>query len=101
MNKYKETFGVDISKDVFDVHGSINGHTQYKNDAQGFKKFLKELPKDVLVVMEATGYYHYRLAQFLYKNDVVVSVVNPLSVKRFIQMKCKLPQKPNCLKVEK
>ncbi|MFT7155745.1 MAG: transposase [Parvicella sp.] len=41
MNKYKETFGVDISKDVFDVHGSINGHTQYKNDAQGFKKFLK------------------------------------------------------------
>jgi transposase len=87
MNKYKETFGVDISKDVFDVHGSINGHTQYKNDAQGFKKFLKELPKDLLVMMEATGYYHYRLAQFLYKNDVVVSVVNPLSVKRFIQMK--------------
>lgn len=40
-----------------------------------------------LVVMEATGYYHYRLAQFLYKNAVVVSVVNPLSVKRFIQMK--------------
>jgi len=42
---------------------------------------------DSLVVMEATGYYHYRLAQFLYKNAVVVSVVKPLSVKRFIQMK--------------
>jgi len=25
--------------------------------------------------MEATGYYHYRLAQFLYKNEVKVSVV--------------------------
>ena len=37
--------------------------------------------------MEATGYYHYRLAQFLYKNKQLVSVVNPLSVKRFIQMK--------------
>jgi transposase len=37
--------------------------------------------------MEATGYYHYRLAQFLYKNAAVVSVVNPLSVNRFIQMK--------------
>ena len=37
--------------------------------------------------MEATGYYHYRLAQFLYKNTVIVSVVNPLSIKRFIQMK--------------
>lgn len=48
---------------------------------------LKHLSLQCLVVMEATGYYHYRLAQFLYKNGVVVSVVNPLSVKRFIQMK--------------
>ena len=87
MNKYKETFGVDISKDVFDVHGSSLGHYQYKNDESGFKKFLKELPEGSLVVMEATGYYHYRLAQFLYKNKVLVSVVNPLSIKRFIQMK--------------
>jgi len=87
MNKYKETFGVDISKDVFDVHGSDTGHNQYKNDESGFKKFLKELPNDCLVAMEATGYYHYRLAQFLYKNGVVVSVINPLSIKRFIQMK--------------
>ena len=45
MNKYKETFGVDISKDVFDVYGSNTGHDQYKNDEAGFKKFLKELPK--------------------------------------------------------
>src|SRR6056297_2968819 len=87
MNKYKETFGVDISKDVFDVHGSNKGHCQYKNDGSGFKRFLKELPNDSLVVMEATGYYHYRLAQFLYKSKVTVSVVNPLSIKRFIQMK--------------
>ena len=87
MNKYKETFGVDISKDVFDVHGSTIGHNQYTNDESGFKKFLKSLPVNSLVVMEATGYYHYRLAQFLYKNTVIVSVVNPLSIKRFIQMK--------------
>ncbi|MFD2727819.1 IS110 family transposase, partial [Hyunsoonleella rubra] len=87
MNKYKETFGVDISKGVFDVHGSSTGHTHYRNDETGFKKFLKELPKGSLVAMEATGYYHYRLAQFLYKNGVAVSVINPLSVKRFVQMK--------------
>lgn len=87
MNKYKETFGVDISKDVFDVHGSDNGHDQFKNNEKGFAAFLKILPEDSIVVMEATGYYHYRLAQFLYKNNVVVLVVNPLSVKRFIQMK--------------
>ena len=86
MNKYNETFGVDISKDVFDAHGSKSGHVQFKNNEKGFKAFLKSLPSQALVVMEATGYYHYRLAQFLYKNDVLVSVVNPLSVKRFIQM---------------
>ncbi|HLW62128.1 MAG TPA: IS110 family transposase [Flavobacterium sp.] len=87
MNKYKETFGVDISKDVFDLHGSTSGHDQFKNNEKGFAAFLKILPEGSIVVMEATGYYHYRLAQFLYKNNVVVSVVNPLSVKRFIQMK--------------
>jgi transposase len=87
MNKYKETFGVDISKDVFDVHGSNKGHDRYKNDEPGFRKFLKESPEGSLVVMEATGHYHYRLAQFLHKNGVIVSVVNPLSIKRFVQMK--------------
>ncbi|MDR6300245.1 IS110 family transposase, partial [Mesonia maritima] len=87
MDKYKETFGVDISKDVFNVYGSKSGHSQFKNDSSGFKLFAKSLSKDSLVVMEATGYYHYRLAQFLSTNGIPVSVVNPLSVKRFIQMK--------------
>ena len=87
MNKYKEIYGVDISKDVFDVYGEQSRHHQFKNDEKGFSDFVKGLPKGSLVVMEATGYYHYRLAQFLFKKCVIVSVVNPLSVKRFIQMK--------------
>ena len=87
MNKYNETFGIDISKDVFDCYGSKQGYLQFKNNEIGFKKFLEMLSKDSLVVMEATGYYHYRFAQFLYKKSIAVSVVNPLSVKRFIQMK--------------
>jgi len=37
--------------------------------------------------MEATGYYHYQLAYYLVDNNILVSVENPLSVKRFIQMK--------------
>ena len=45
MNKYNETFGIDISKDVFDVHGSKSGHNQFKNGTEGFKAFLKVLPK--------------------------------------------------------
>jgi transposase len=32
MNKYCETFGIDISKDVFDCFGSKQGHLQFKKD---------------------------------------------------------------------
>jgi transposase len=36
--------------------------------------------------MEATGYYHSRLAYFLLESGFGVSVVNPLKIKRYIQM---------------
>ena len=87
MYKYTEIYGVDISKDVFDVQNSKGDYFQLSNDEKGFKKFVKKLSKSELVVMEATGYYHYCLAQYLYQQGYMVSVVNPLSVKRFIQMK--------------
>jgi len=87
MNKDKKIFGVDISKDVFDVMDDKSVHSQYGNDASGFSEFKKNLPGDALVVMEATGYYHYLLAQYLSSNGIDCAVVNPLSVKRFVQMK--------------
>lgn len=87
MNKYSKIYGADISKDVFDVFSFQEGHRQFSNDPKGFMALLKVLDKKSLVVMEATGYYHYRLAQYLFRHGVGVSVVNPLSVKRFIQMK--------------
>lgn len=87
MYKYTEIFGVDISKDVFDVMNSKGTYYQFSNNVAGFKEFAKRLTKQTLIVMEATGYYHYCLAQYLYAQGYLVSVVNPLSVKRFIQMK--------------
>ena len=87
MNKDREIYGIDVSKKVFDVYANHSGHLQFANDEKGFKSLVKQLPRQALVVMEATGYYHYRLAQYLYKKGIDVSVVNPLSVKRFIQMK--------------
>lgn len=87
MNKYNTIYGIDISKDVFDVVDSNKVYCQFENTPKGFKTFLKTLASSSLVVMEATGYYHYRLAQYLFKHGVAASVVNPLSVKRFIQMK--------------
>jgi len=40
MNKDTEIYGVDISKDVFDVFSIKTGHTQFKNDERGFTAFF-------------------------------------------------------------
>lgn len=37
--------------------------------------------------MEATGSYHVQLASYLFEKERDVSIVNPLSVKRFSQMR--------------
>ncbi len=87
MHKYTQIHGVDVSKDDFDIVDCEGVHVQYPNTLKGFGLYSEQLGDDTLVVMEATGYYHYLLAQFLYGKGIFVSVVNPLSVKRFVQMK--------------
>lgn len=87
MNKSIKYFGIDISKDVFDVVNSAGHYCQYENNFKGFKKFVKELDESSHCVMESTGYYHQQLAYFLLEKEIKVSVENPISVKRFIQMK--------------
>jgi transposase len=89
MSKIKEFFGIDISKDVFDVVDASDKHHQFKNDPSGFKEFSKLLSEKSHCVMEATGSYYQGLATWLYDSSIIVSVVNPLSVKRFIQMRLK------------
>ena len=86
MNKDTHFFGIDISKDVFDVCDSSGNHYQFNNSFSGFKSFKKLLNSSSHCVMEATGYYHIRLAYFLVENSFQVSVENPLKIKRFIQM---------------
>lgn len=87
MNKSTIFVGIDISKDVFDVYDSKSGHYQYSNDEKGFKLFKKSITIDHWCVMEATGCYHQQLAIYLFDNALCVSVINPLIIKRFIQMK--------------
>ncbi|TXE12695.1 IS110 family transposase [Psychroserpens burtonensis] len=87
MNKDIKYFGIDISHLVFDVTDSEGNYYQFKNKLSGFKQFLKLLNCNSHCVMEATGYYHYQLAYYLFENGKKVSVENPLSVKRFIQMR--------------
>ncbi len=87
MYKDIKYFGIDISKSVFDVTDSDGNYWQFKNSFSGFNKFVKLLTVTSHCVMEATGYYHYKLAYYLVEKGIKVSVENPLSVKRFIQMK--------------
>lgn len=86
MNKDIKYFGLDISKDVFDVYDNTDTYYQFKNSISGFKKLVKLLDSNTVCVMEATGYYHVRLAYYLLENNFKVSVVNPLKIKRYIQM---------------
>jgi transposase len=86
MSKVK---GIDISKATFDVSWKENGKSKpavFANNKKGFEQFFKTLKPGDHCVMEASGPYYMRLALFLHSKDVLVSVVNPLSVKRFCQM---------------
>jgi len=80
-------YGIDISKDVFDVMDSLGNYYQFSNDYKGFTLFLKVLNIQSHCVMESTGYYHYRLSYFLLEKGIKVSIENPIRIKRFIQMK--------------
>ena len=87
MDKITNYLGIDISKDVFDVVDIKDQHFQFQNSNKGFRAFKKILSPDSFCVMEATGYYHLKLAYFLLENSIKISIVNPLSIKRFVQMK--------------
>ena len=86
---YKYT-GIDISKETFDCSITTDKGViskKFSNNAQGFEKLLQLLPTDAQLVMEASGPYYYRLAFFLHAHQVRVSVVNPLVIRRFCQMR--------------
>ena len=87
MNKSTIFIGIDISKDVFDVYSPYQGHCQYTNNVKGFRSFHKSLGANHWCVMEATGCYHQQLALYLFDKGIRVTVMNPLVIKRFIQMK--------------
>lgn len=83
--------GIDISKQTFDCSitkedGKIEVK-KFSNNLKGFEKLLALLPSDAQVVMEASGAYYFKLATFLHDFKIKVSVVNPLVIRRFCQMR--------------
>lgn len=80
--------GIDISKESFDASIEEKGVVKVKKyvyDESGMKEYLNRLPQGVHCIMESTGVYHLRLSYFLHQHGVSLSIVNPLSVKRFSQ----------------
>lgn len=82
--------GIDISKLFFDVavpDGSQYQYYKFSNDTSGFEALLKVLAEDSYVAMEASGPYYLRLACYLNAKGIGVSVINPLVIRRFCQMR--------------
>jgi len=85
-----KVIGIDISKLTFDVAYQERNkwkHHSFPNNSKGFKSLLHIIDKVDHCVMEASGPYYLQLAHFLHANDVAVSVVNPLTIRRFSQMR--------------
>ena len=87
MSTYTEYLGIDISKQTFDVVNKSGKHCQYENTSKGFLKFKRTIKAESICVMEATGIYHLPLAKYLHSKDINISVVNPVRIKRYSQMK--------------
>jgi transposase len=90
MANLKTFAGFDVSKKFFDVCLLLNGNQQsnrFKYDSDGLSALTNWLPEDAFCIMEATGPYYLKLAIYLHQNGFSVSVVNPLVIKRFSQMR--------------
>jgi transposase len=81
--------GLDVSKATLVVCYQVNGivkHLEVGNTKAGFQQLVKACGAHCQFVMEATGTYNLALAYYLPEQGGQVTVLNPLVIKRFIQM---------------
>lgn len=86
--------GIDVAKQKFDVtlRGgvSVQRHS-FGNHPDGFKALSDWLAhqgvSELHACMEATGVYYEALAEYLYQQGYLVSVVNPWQIKAFAESK--------------
>lgn len=79
--------GIDVSKATLDVCFDGKAVFQYENNKNGFHKIKAKLVTTSFCVMESTSTYCYKLADYLVEQGFKVSIVNPLLIKRFAQMR--------------
>jgi len=96
----KYSLGIDVSKASFhacistiDIKQAVKVHRSgsFSNNERGFNELLgfiasehKDISLPLVVIMEATGIYHERLAMFLYLQHFAVSIVLPNKAKSYI-----------------
>ena len=90
MKNEKLCCGIDVSQNTLDVAYQNNlgeiFHIKVANNNKGFQTIWEHTGVNYHFVMEATGVYYVRLAFFLHGKEAAISVVNALSIKRYIQM---------------
>jgi transposase len=81
--------GLDVSKATLAVCYQVNDqvkHLEVSNSKAGFQQLVKTCGAHCQFIMEATGTYNLALAYYLHEQGGQVAVLNPLVIKRFIQM---------------
>ncbi|MGI4832739.1 MAG: IS110 family transposase, partial [Janthinobacterium lividum] len=89
MNITQAVVGVDVSKATLAVCHQVGAHLQHlevANTPAGFRQLVRSGSASSLYVLEATGPYYLAVAYHLVAAGAQVAVLNPLVVKRFIQM---------------
>jgi len=89
----RKSIGIDVASEKLDV-AIYDGskfilEKTFSNNKKGIDQILKLASENpgIHVTMEATGSYHFKIAHALFQLKVEVSVVNPLVIKRFNEMK--------------
>lgn len=87
-----KVIGIDVSKNKFDSSFLKDGKkwnsNSNENSLDGIESFYNQVPQgQCIFVMEATSSYYLKLAYFLQEKGEKVSVVNPLKIRRFAQMR--------------
>ena len=91
--KSLKVIGIDVSKEELDIsiyNGEEHVLDSIENTCKSIQNYLdqwEDKKENLHFVIEATGIYHLKLADLLYDNDFKVSVVNPLKIKKFGEMK--------------
>lgn len=81
--------GIDVSKVSLAVCYQVDEqvrHLEVSNTKAGFQHLVRVCGTHCLFVLEATGTYNLAVAYYLHEQGGQVAVLNPLVIKRFIQM---------------